>query len=157
MSTKRKNLEQKNEWWLKSGIFSLIWRKIQKIYVKLLMLLYHNLSHIFIMAEEILIPPANHHGRALDWTFLEAFPTMELLMASCHESGFKKGRINDTAISTKRYFNCKISGCPKRLRSVTLLCEIAEEEEDFLQRFSLEDNSSVLHQHDALELPMRGN
>ena len=121
------------------------------------MLLYHNLSHIFIMAEEILIPPANHHGRALDWTFLEAFPTMELLMASCHESGFKKGRINDTAISTKRYFNCKISGCPKRLRSVTLLCEIAEEEEDFLHRFSLEDNSSVVHQHDALELPMRGN
>ena len=109
------------------------------------MLLYHNLSHNFNMAEEILTPNANHRGKALDWTFLEAFPTMELLMASCHESGFKKGRINDTAISTKRYFNCKISGCPKRLRSVTLLCEIAEEEEDFLHRFSLEDNSSVLH------------
>ena len=59
------------------------------------MFLYHNLNHIFNMAEEILIPPENHGGRAMDWTFLEAFPTMELLMASCHESGFKKGRIND--------------------------------------------------------------
>ena len=87
MSTKRKNLEQKNEWWLKSGIFSLIWRKIQKIYFKLLMLLYHNLSQIFNMAEAILIPPANHRGRAMDWTFLETFPTMELFMASCHENG----------------------------------------------------------------------
>ena len=92
MSTKRKNLEQKNEWWLKSGIFSLIWRKIQKNYFKLFMFLYHNLSHIFNMAEEILIPPENHRGRAMDWTFLEAFPTMELLMASCHENGFNKGR-----------------------------------------------------------------
>ena len=111
------------------------------------MLLYHNLSHIFNMAEEILIPPANHRGKALDWTFLEAFPTMELLMASCHESGFKKGRINDTAMSTKRYFNCKISGCPKRLRSVTLLCERAEEEEEapawMRQPFNL--NSPIAH------------
>ena len=121
------------------------------------MLLYHNLSHIFNMAEEILIPPENHRGRAMDWTFLEAFPTMELLMASCHENGFKKGRVNVTATSRKRYFTCKISGCPKSLRAVTLLCEIAEEEEDFLHRFSLEDDTSVLHQHDALELPMRGD
>ena len=94
MSTKRRNLEQRNEWWLKCGIFSLIWRKIQKIYFKLLMLLYHNLSQIFNMAEAILIPPANHRGRAMDWTFLETFPTMELFMASCHENGFNKGRIN---------------------------------------------------------------
>ena len=109
------------------------------------------------MAQEILIPPANHRGRALDWTFLEAFQTMELLMASCHENGFNKGRINVTATSRKRYFSCKIPGCPKRLRAVTLLCEIAEEEEDFIHRFSLEDDASVLHQHDALELPMRGD
>ena len=93
----------------------------------------------------------------MDWTFLKAFPTMELLMASCHENGFNKGRINVTATSRKRYFTCKISGCPKSLRAVTLLCEIAEEEEDFLHRFSLEDDVSVLHQHDALELPMRGD
>ena len=121
------------------------------------MLLYHNLSHVFNMAEEILIPPANRHGRALDWTFLEAFPTMELLMASCHENGFNKGEIHVTATSRKRYFTCEISGCPKNLRAVTLLCEIAEKEEDFLHRFSLEDDASVLHQHDALELPMRGD
>ena len=54
------------------------------------------------MAEEILIPPANHRGWAMDWTFLEAFPTMELLMASCHENGFNKERVNVTATSRKR-------------------------------------------------------
>ena len=110
------------------------------------MFLYHNLNHIFNMAEEILIPPENHRGRAMDWTFLEAFPTMELLMASFHENGFKKGRVNVTATSRKRYFTCKISGCPRSLRAVTLLCEIADEEEDFLHRFSLEDDTSVLQQ-----------
>ena len=45
------------------------------------------------MADEILIPPANYRRRALDWTFLEAFPTMELLMASCHENGLIKGEL----------------------------------------------------------------
>ena len=68
-----------------------------------------------------------------------------------------KGRINIAATSRKRYFTWKISGCPKSLRAVTLLCEIAEEEEYFLHRFSLEDDASILHQHDALELPMRGD
>ena len=78
-------------------------------------------------------------------------------MASCHENGLNKGRINVSATSRKKYFTCKISGCPKRLRAVTLLYKIAEEEEDFLHRFSLEDNASALHHHDALELPVRGD
>ena len=52
-----------------------MWRKIQKNYFELSMLLYHNLSHIFNMTKEILIPPANHRGWGLNWKFLEAFPT----------------------------------------------------------------------------------
>ena len=109
-----------------------MWRKIQKNYFKLLMLLYHNLSHIFNMTEEILIPSANHRGRVQDWTFLVAFPTMELLMATCYENGFNKRRTNVTATSRKTYFTCKTSGCPISLRAVTLLCEIAVKNENFL-------------------------
>ena len=60
-----------------------------------------------------------HRGRGLDWTFLEAFPTMELLMATCHDNGFNRGRINVTATRRKTYFTCKKSCCPKSLRAVT--------------------------------------
>ena len=130
--------------------------QVLKIVYEVQTVLHNHIIYILKIADQV-VEIATYRGKGVAWTFMEAFSSFALLLASCHNDGFKRGKTNINAGESKTYCKCKIAGCPKVLRAVTFFCGIPEEDAQHRQQFSTEHDTSALHEHSALELPIRGN
>ena len=106
------------------------------------------------MAEQLVV--AAVRGGGVPWTFLESFPSLALLEASCANNGFRRGRTNNNSDTRCTYYNCTTLGCSKVYRAVTILCEIALEDADIVNQFSIQHDVDAVHSHAAVDLPLRG-
>ena len=97
--------------------------QVLKIVYEVQTVLHNHIIHILKIADQV-VDIATHRGKGVAWTFMEAFSSFALLLASCHNDGFKRGKTNINAGESKTYCKCKIAGCPKVLRAVTFFCGI---------------------------------